>query len=105
MIKRILLPFFAAFILVFSAGAYPLYAEGRGRMMGTEMTFFGAGPDFIVANEKTFMITPKTKILDKSGQKMSLTGLSQGAKIHIEYEAHPDKVPAAVIIKVISKTQ
>lgn len=103
--RFLLLPLFAAFILVFSASAYPLFAADSGRRMGVEMKLLGAGSDFIIANEKKFMVTPKTKILDKNSQDISLNRLPKGAKVYIEYTAGANKAPVAVFIKVVSSPQ
>lgn len=102
MTRRFLLSLFAALILLLNTGAYPLFAADKSRKMGVEMKLLGTGSDFIVANEKKFMITPKTRILDKNGQNKSLTQLSQDAKIYIEYKAYANKTPVATLIKVIS---
>ncbi|MFQ5430950.1 MAG: hypothetical protein ACE5EN_00420 [Nitrospinota bacterium] len=64
------------------------------------------GSDFIVANERKYIVTPKTVIKNHRGQKISLRQLKIKSKLLIEYkfvEKGKTNVPEAKLIKVLSE--
>ncbi len=86
------------------------FAESAKRMAPTAPPTIamlgGVGSDFIIANERKYMITSKTVIINKRGDKISRRLLKPKSEVHIEFkfvEKGDINVPVAHLIKVLSE--
>ena len=107
---RLTTPVRVLIITVMLSAVTVAFAESAERMAPsappTIAMLGGVGGDFIIADERKFMITSKTVIINKRGDKISRRLLKPKSKLHIEFkfvEKGDIKVPVEHLIKVLSE--
>jgi len=96
-------------LVVMMSGVAITIAESAERLAPTAppatAILGGVGSDFIIADERKYMLTSKTVIINKRGKNISPRLLKPKSKLHIEFifvEKGDINVPVANKIKVLS---
>jgi len=97
-------------LLIMMSGVAAAIAESAERIAppapAVTAILGSVGGDFIIADERKYMITSKTVIKNKKGNKISSRLLKPKSKLNIEFtfvEKGNVNVPVANLIKVLSE--
>ena len=106
---RLITPVRVLIITVMLSAIAITFAESAERMAPpappASSILGSVGKDFIVADERKYMITSNTVIINKRGNKISRRLLKLRSKLEIEFkfiEKGKTNVPVATLIKVVS---
>ena len=93
--------FFLCFTFIVSISFHTcLYAEEIDDTYTETMIIADKSDNFVVVNERKFILTESTKILDAQGNKMNIVNIVVPCKAEILYQLKTDEDPVCIKITV-----